>query len=42
MGTLFLATLILALPTAFGRDIKLDRNVRGDNDTETQPLLNGN
>jgi len=41
MGTLFVATLVLALPGAFGKEITWRRNVRGENDTERQPLLNG-
>jgi Fungal protein of unknown function (DUF1774) len=41
MATLFVATVALALPGAFGKEIKLSRNVRGGTDTERQPLLNG-
>jgi hypothetical protein len=40
MATLFVATVALALPGAFGKEIKLRRNVHGGTDTERQPLLN--
>ena len=40
MATLFVATVVLALPTAFGKEIKLDRNVQSG-DPEREPLLNG-